>query len=103
VIALQEAGIDNAVYVPEGPIMHDPVTRRTLLALSKNIVCPFDSEGKGPTAAYELLDAPGEESWTIRLMSVPPKGGILAILEAGGARAVRTAVDRAVPLEQWVG
>lgn len=102
-IALQEAGIDNAVYMPEGSIMHDPVTRRTLLALSKNIVCPFDSAGKGPAAAYELLDAPSEQSWTIRLMSVPRKGGILNMLGAGGAAAVRTAMDRAVPLHQWVG
>ena len=82
---------------------HDPVTRRTLLALSKTIVCPFDSEGKGPAAAYELLDASAESSWTVRLMSVPPKGGILNMLESGGATAVRTAMDRAVPLEQWLG
>lgn len=82
---------------------HDPVTRRTLLALSKNIVCPFDSEGQGPAAAYELLNALRKESWTIRVVSVPAKGGILHMLEAGGATAVRTAMDQAVPFHQWTG
>jgi hypothetical protein len=103
VIAQQEAGIDNVVYVPEGPMTHDPVTRRTLLALSKTIVCPFDSEGRGPAAAYEWLDAPSREPWAIRIMPVPTKGGIINMLETGGAAAVRTAMDRAIPFHQWVG
>ena len=33
-------------------------------------------------------------------MPVPTKGGIINMLETGGAAAVRTAMDRAIPFHQ---
>jgi DNA primase len=103
VIALQQAGIDCAVFMPDGPVANDPITRRTLLAMSKIIVCPFDAEGKGPAVAYELFELDGRESCAIRLMSVPVRGGIVGMLRTDGAAALQAAMNEAVPIEQWTG
>jgi DNA primase len=103
VIVLKNAGIDNVVHMVEGPVSHDPVTRRTLFALSRHVVCPLDSEGKGPRAAYELLDVRHKEGDMVRLMRVPADGGVLGLLANGGTAAVASAMAAAVPLEQWMG
>jgi DNA primase len=103
VIALKNAGIENVVHMVEGSVPHDPVTRRTLFGLSREVVCPFDSEGKGPRAAYELLDVHHTEASMVRLMRVPSDGGALGLLANGGRAAVISAIAAAVPLEQWMG
>jgi hypothetical protein len=103
VIALKNAGIENVVYMLEGSVSHDPVTRRTLFALSRHVICPFDSEGKGPRAAYELLDVHHEEADRVRLTRVPSDGGALGLLATGGRATVTSAMAAAVSLEQWKG
>ena len=79
---------------------NDPITRRTLLAMTKTVVCGFDNEGSGPVAAYGLVEGLGEESESIRVMHVPPNGGVLKILGKGGVTAVQAAMNKAIPFYQ---
>ena len=46
VIALRNAGIENVVCMLEGTMANDPIARRTLLAMTKTVVCGFDNEGR---------------------------------------------------------
>jgi hypothetical protein len=100
---IADAGIRNVAYMLEGSVSHDPLTRRTLFALSRDVVCPFDAEGNGPSAAYELLDVHHEETETVRLMRVASGGGVLDLLANGGTGVVASAMAGAVPLEKWMG
>ncbi len=103
VVALGEAGIENVAYILESTSVHDPIPRRTLLALANNIVCPIDGEGNGPTAAYDLINALGGDSVRLRVVSVPSKWSVIQLLTSGGAATVQEAMARAIPLHQWRG
>ena len=56
VIALRNAGIENVVCMLEGAMPSASIARRTLLAMTKTVVCGFDNDGSAPVAADGFIE-----------------------------------------------
>ena len=52
--------------------------------------------------ALRLIEVLEREGRPLRVMSVPSKGGLLALLQASGPQAVRKAMSQAIPFHQWL-
>ncbi len=100
VVALHNAGIENAVYLFD--CATDPVRLRTLLSLGQDLICCVDPKGRRSVTALRLIEVLEREGRPLRVMSVPSKGGLLALLQASGPQAVRKAMSQAIPFHQWL-
>lgn len=100
VVALHNAGIENAVYLFEGPT--DPVRLRTLLSVGQDFVCCIDPKGQRPVTALRVMEALEREARQLRVMSLPSKSGILELLQTSGSQAVREAMSQAIPFHRWL-
>lgn len=101
VVALHNAGIENVVYLFDSAT--DPVRLRTLLSFGQEFVCCVDPKGYRPVTAFHFIERLEREARQLRVMSVPSKGGLLALLQSGGGQAVRDAMSQAIPFQQWWG
>lgn len=101
VVALRNAGIGNAVYLFDSAA--DPVRLRTLLSFGQDFVCAFDPKGYRPVTAFRFVERLEREARQLSVMTVPPKGGVLNLLQSSGGQAVREAMSQAIPFHNWMG
>jgi DNA primase len=95
VVALHNAGIENAVYLFD--CVTDPIRLRVLLSLGRDLICCVDPKGRRSVKALRVIEVLERETRHIRVMSVPYKGGLMELLQASGPQAVREAMSQAIP------
>lgn len=101
VVALHNAGIQNAVYLFDSAT--DPGRLRTLLSLGQDFLCCVDPKGQRPATAFRFVERLERESRQLFVMTVPSKGGLLSLLQADGRQAVQDAMTQSIPFHQWMG